>query len=267
MSEAFVRQTRGQSSGSEIAWIHPSLRDLTIEQLSENSGDRIRFLSLCDEAGIKLATSVGGGPKGGRDLPLLRGQKDWEILKTRSIELTNQEVDVLDVLWRNLRVLEDKAKKAGVNLDTASTLRRLIVEDILPATAKALEQPRQMFGLGMIMNFFEIRESLGAKVVLDLSNPWALCIRETAKGWDEDEPILEHTFGLVYFVEFVKAIETNDPTFLESAAAKTSFDDVIRLMSDRGDTERRAINFGDRDRDDLQEVVEGYHTLSKYFAE
>jgi len=60
LTEAFVKHTVGE----HVDWIHPSCRDLAIDELTENPKDRVRFLRHCSEVGVELATSLAGGPKG-----------------------------------------------------------------------------------------------------------------------------------------------------------------------------------------------------------
>ena len=55
-----------------VQWIHPSYRDLVIDELSQDQSLRLRFLQMANLEGIKLALSQAGGAKGERHLPLLK---------------------------------------------------------------------------------------------------------------------------------------------------------------------------------------------------
>jgi len=138
LSEAFVMQTGETIYGNRMTWIHPSCRDLTIEELGDNKLDRLRFLEFCSETGIHLATSVGGGEKGDRMLPLLQNPKDWEIFKMRCIELARKPGSVLSNLWANLKLIDAKTKSMAALIPAAAALRNLIKNDIMPATADLL---------------------------------------------------------------------------------------------------------------------------------
>jgi hypothetical protein len=66
-----------------VDWIHPSWRDLVIEQLADDAAVRRRFLERCSIDGVLLALSSGGGASGERQLPLLWEDSDWDALGGR----------------------------------------------------------------------------------------------------------------------------------------------------------------------------------------
>jgi hypothetical protein len=63
--------------------VHPSWRDLVIEQVAADDEPRRRFLAACGPTGILLALSAAGGEEGRRELPLLRADADWDVLAER----------------------------------------------------------------------------------------------------------------------------------------------------------------------------------------
>lgn len=79
-----------------IGWVHPSWRDLVIDELHETAAARQRFLSACGIYGVLLALSREGGPTGERSLPLLIDDRDWDTLGDRLAvllaELEDQDV-------------------------------------------------------------------------------------------------------------------------------------------------------------------------------
>ena len=70
-----------------IGWVHPSWRDLVIDELREDAGARRRFLAVSAVDGVALALSRAGGPTGERMLPLLIDDADWDALGDRLHEL------------------------------------------------------------------------------------------------------------------------------------------------------------------------------------
>lgn len=66
-----------------IGWVHPSWRDLVIEQLATDAPARQRFLSAAGIDGVTLALSQEGGAAGERQLPLLQDDPDWDRLGDR----------------------------------------------------------------------------------------------------------------------------------------------------------------------------------------
>ncbi len=127
LSEAFVRRLGMTATESHIDWIHPSCRDLAIDKLVEDQNERQHFLSNCGVAGLKLATSTGGGPKGDRVFPLLVDDQDWRDFSERSAKLITSGVDVLSDLQRNYEV----AKKSKIAANKLSRLEKILNEDLL----------------------------------------------------------------------------------------------------------------------------------------
>ena len=66
-----------------IGWIHPSWRDLVIDELAEHAGARSRFLAACGIYGVMLALSRKGGASGERSLPLMICDGDWDTMGDR----------------------------------------------------------------------------------------------------------------------------------------------------------------------------------------
>jgi hypothetical protein len=78
-----------------VTWIHPSWRDLVIDDLAADADARNHFLRHCSLEGILLALSHGGGPTGRRSLPLLVADADWDAAAERIHELV-PELDAAD---------------------------------------------------------------------------------------------------------------------------------------------------------------------------
>lgn len=77
--------------------MHPTWRDLVIERLAADEAARRRFLSRCGVHGAVLALSVAGGAAGGRRLPLMQADEDWDALGDRLYALA-PELDALELL-------------------------------------------------------------------------------------------------------------------------------------------------------------------------
>jgi hypothetical protein len=79
LTDHFVRVVAPDS----VTWVHPSWRDLVIDELAANADTRRRFLSRCGLDGLLLAFSTGGGATGERRFPLLVDDADWDTLGDR----------------------------------------------------------------------------------------------------------------------------------------------------------------------------------------
>jgi len=66
-----------------VTWVHPSWRDLVIDELVLDVDARRAFLETCAVDGILLALSTAGGSAGTRSLPLLLEDGDWDAAADR----------------------------------------------------------------------------------------------------------------------------------------------------------------------------------------
>ena len=76
-----------------VGWVHPSWRDLVVEELARHPGPRQRFLAACGVDGVLLALSRQGGSAGERALPLMVGDSDWDTLGDRLAHLLGELED------------------------------------------------------------------------------------------------------------------------------------------------------------------------------
>jgi hypothetical protein len=89
LTEAFVKARRNYWQKTMVDWIHPSYRDLVIDELIQDSSLRNTFLRRASLEGVKLAVSDTGGQCGERRLPLIRSAESWDILEERCLSLSN----------------------------------------------------------------------------------------------------------------------------------------------------------------------------------
>ena len=106
LTDHFVRVVPPDS----VAWVHPSWRDLVIEDLARDPERRRRFLHRCSLEGLLLAVSTAGGASGVRELPLLVEDADWDILAERVVEVARELDD--HALLRLLAAMDEAAAVA-----------------------------------------------------------------------------------------------------------------------------------------------------------
>lgn len=99
-----------------VQWIHPSYRDLVIEELSRDALLRVRFLETADLEGVKLAFSQVGGAKGERHLPLLRDADSWAAVQRRCLEMVDRSTP--GEISAILRILRSAAVDASGDVRT-----------------------------------------------------------------------------------------------------------------------------------------------------
>jgi hypothetical protein len=84
-----------------VDWIHPSYRDLVIQELERDMQTSEKFLENCSWVGLKLTLSIAGGDKGQRRYPLMTSDKSWAILQHRLASLlgsAESDYQIRDIL-------------------------------------------------------------------------------------------------------------------------------------------------------------------------
>ena len=124
LADHFLRPLHPMS----VTWVHPSWRDLVIDELAQDATARRAFLHACGVHGATLALSTAGGAAGERTLPLLRDDGDWDALADRLAELV-PELDAPEttLVLTSLAEARAEAADARAELDalTEETLARL----------------------------------------------------------------------------------------------------------------------------------------------
>jgi hypothetical protein len=130
LADHFLRVSEGN-----VGWVHPSWRDLVIDDLAGNPEARRRFLRAAGIDGVELALSVAGGALGERNLPLVTDDGDWDVLTTRVLELVH-ELDSEAVA----RLLHALAEAVTTAPDAWSSREAAVLaREALSATAAKLE--------------------------------------------------------------------------------------------------------------------------------
>jgi hypothetical protein len=180
---------------SEVAvkWVHPSWRDLVIEDLAVDAARRRRFLARCRLDGLLVAASRAGGAEGVRSLPLLVDDADWDTATGRMWELIPilEAPELARLLW-----------SLGEAIDAAKPPRQRAEAQSLSRTALELS----------------VRRFEGGPVSVSLLAPWF----EVAARLDHPPapPALETTWA-----ELLPA----PPLELESVEELERIDEWLRL--------------------------------------
>jgi len=98
LTEAFVKVRSTEWGGTSVDWIHPSYRDLVIDELIQNADLRNTFLRRASLVGVKLAVSDTGGQYGNRRLPFIRSAESWDVLQERCLSLVKADAGDREVL-------------------------------------------------------------------------------------------------------------------------------------------------------------------------
>ena len=135
-----------------IGWVHPSWRDLVINQLREDTAARGRFLETCGVHGATLALSQEGGIAGERTLPLLVTDADWDLLGDRLRQLL-REVEDQD-LARVLLSLDDVL---SADIEPSQTREAgSLAEHLLGATRRSWEKLHRPFPVFLVEAWYAL---------------------------------------------------------------------------------------------------------------
>jgi Mrp family chromosome partitioning ATPase len=88
LADHFLRVTE-----AKVSWVHPSWRDLVIDELVVDRAARRRFLAHAELEGVLLALAVAGGRAGERVFPLLVDDGDWDLVTDRVAALAREADD------------------------------------------------------------------------------------------------------------------------------------------------------------------------------
>jgi hypothetical protein len=153
LTDHFVRLVPPQ----RVTWVHPSWRDLVIDDLAGDPAARRRFLERCSLDGLLLALSVGGGATGARRFPLLVADADWDTATGRLAELIPALEDTQ--LARLLASL-DAAVQAPTDPRVRSEVQ-VLSQRCLAATRKQLDARRQAIPTTLLDNWYTLADRLG----------------------------------------------------------------------------------------------------------
>jgi hypothetical protein len=263
LTEAFIRKSPGIFV-EKIDWIHPSCRDLAIDELSEHAHDRQQFLSNCSETGLALATSLAGGAKGLRQLPLLQTESDWKHFTVRAQQLIQEKPSVLRVIWNSYQALRKQADQEAPLRGAVARVAHIIKEDLTANAAQKLGQ------LGYsdsdsLDTFFDICSELEIAPEIDFTEAWADC-SEDVKRWVEDPVVIWQHDGVPGRVaNFLRILNKFQPSFVAEPDVRQQLNDMLASILERATVEENSSYDSPKDADEAAERADGFDGLHKSF--
>jgi len=218
LTEGFIRRTSeriGKLNYETLGWIHPSYRDLVIEELCQSAALSEQFLRSASLAGISLAVSTAGGEKGDRELPLLTDGHRWKVFAERCRELCDS-VDIAD-LTNLLSVLAGALRQGrtvkGVDLGSIIAHACLSAKRRWDASQSALSS----WQLKVYIEASLLIEPLPA--MPNLQHSWTCAVRSFAKElrWSKKHSFFWPSSSEDFF-NFAKLILKAEPRFLKQVA-------------------------------------------------
>jgi hypothetical protein len=208
-----------------IGWVHPSWRDLVIDELREDTAARRRFLAACGVDGAALALSREGGVAGERGLPLLVSDRDWDLLGDRLRQLLH---DLEDPDLARVLLALDGALGAGI--DASQMLEALsLAEYLLGVTTRSWEKQHRPLPVFLVEAWY----ALNAHVPEPAGSP------PLGPTWAELHP------GALLFEELERSELARADEWLALAQTLNTHDP----------TALRALGFFERDQELLEQLI------------
>ena len=241
LNESFIN-VHSFRNRSVLSWVHPSYRDLVIEELSSDTVFRKGFLRTCSVDGLKLAVSEAGGASGERRLPLMVDAESWTILQQRAIDLIKNvsPSEACDVLASVTAVIEsandDQTKQRLVSMLTAAceTARKKWDAECTPLTGT------QLLAYGHATTHL-----VALPKMPDLNASWneGDCRLHGQLQRDLSDPLDANE--LEAWIDLVTAINKTEPRFIAKREFPVSYDDKIEALLARIDDECAVDNNDD----------------------
>ena len=238
LTEAFVR-IKGTTQ-RYVEWIHPSYRDLVIEQLRDGGSLKSEFLNRMNTAGIKLALSEAGGATGRLRFPLVNSAKDWDILEERSLHVArNSGTEHCTTLL----TIVTEALDCSVGQD------RTAVQRILKAICRILRErwdSDQVELDASAINAYAAASERASPMepMPALEASWHAAVQRLQFQLGSDEvDFLFEVESLDEFLSVVEAIQNSEPRLLRRVNFPGGLDNEVEALLARVDRELNSDRF------------------------
>ncbi len=210
----------------KIDWVHPSYRDLIIDQLMSNRPMRLTYLRTGGVNVITLAISQVGGTAGERRFPLLPDLESWEALSL-TVEVVIKQLHP-SALEHMLTAIAGSLKESGGNFEGVKEF----AETVCAALKERWDSEKWKLNPTSLKNYYSI--SLLAENYVPspaLHESWAAV-------WDsmEAEMMSHRLNGFLLdgqvasrFAETLEIIYENEPRFLK----RINFDSLILPLANQ----------------------------------
>jgi hypothetical protein len=235
-----------------IDWVHPSWRDLVIEQLRNDRHARQRFLRACGPYGALLVLSSAGGVAGERVLPLLVDDADWDAFNDRVSELL-RDLDDAELA----RLLLACVEPLGADLDARQTGElRSLVEYLVAATQRLWDAQHKPLPMFLLEAWYSASSGLpGPPEPPQIAATWAALHPASADIADQMQDLRRSEEWL----ELAQTLTRHDPR----ALAALDFPDAHTVWLRRlGETATQLTYSTERDQSALaRQILERLHEL------
>jgi len=190
---------------NKLDWMHPSYRDLVIEELIEDQELRLQFLHTAGLEGLKLALSDRSGTTGERIHALVIDETSKLVVKERVLEITNSS----DIYQAKplLELLANATKQSNNNLEWLYA----ILEEVFQILYYSWN--------GQVIWSTTLETYCEASLLLrplppipDLEPTWKSLLSNVHEALRED--LILEPYPIQSWIEFIELVKQNEPRFL-----------------------------------------------------
>lgn len=205
-------------------WMHPSYRDLVIEELVEDQELRLQFLHTVGLEGLKLALSDRGGVNGERIHPLVIDEASKLVVKERILEIANSsEVYQAKPL---LEILVNATKQSNKN----SEWLHEILGDVFQILNKNWN--RQVIWVATLETYCEASLLLRPlPPIPDLEPTWKSVVSDVHEALRED--LILEPYPIQSWIEFIELVKQNEPRFLRQVNFPSLYLELTQKIHDQ----------------------------------
>jgi hypothetical protein len=240
-----------------IDWIHPSYRDLVIDELMSDLKKQVKFVGNASTIGVSLALSEAGGAAGKRALPFLSSPLSWTALTTRVLKLLKAKNQ--REIARILRPLS-----FAFSSDTVSESAKRKIQQIL---SKALTTINNLYVNSKTpLDIDTLRTYLSARSRLEMT----VGIPTLELAWETEtyrlREMLESGDFVSQFVvdawsKLARVIEMYVPTFFQNKTRRQEYHDDREQLTAAINAELHSVELPD-DADEISEAADRLRSLA-----
>ena len=246
-----------------VDWIHPSYRDLVIDELMTDYDKQTTFLQNASSVGLGLALSEAGGAAGKRVLPFLGNNNSWRALELRALELINlknpRDID------RLLRLLSNACTSESINPQSRQK-SRTILHQILLAVSRVYEDPHDAFSIDLLRVYLSARSQFDVAIpVPNLELVWARATDRLRETLDEEDFVISE-YAVDEWSKLARIIEIYVPTFFQDSTRISEYNEDRKRLAGAIEDELDMIERPD-DEDEVEQTVSRLRSLAGSFEE
>lgn len=211
--------------GNAIDWIHPSYRDLVIEELGADASLRSTILASISLNGLKVAVSDTSGVRGEHHYPLTKTPSDWNALREGCLRLVQNSSP--ELATEVLEILADAARNTtqpNVRIELAQTL-----DDVCEAIRRQWDENNTWFNADQLAVY--CRSGMSANRIPTLprvDQVWAgldQLLRAALPNWEKDREV--DVDLIEKWTKLVQVLSENEPRFLRKQNFPENFKDEV----------------------------------------